>query len=476
MAGDKDFDEFLEIRRHIKRLQAGTPLLLRRVLENSQEDLQICTFFVTQDLQTLRWREQEGTGESHDVPVANIVAIEDESSGVEDSDEDHHYALTLQVRSKSKRTGAGLSKLGLICSSVEDLVSWRDGLKFLVAEPAAPRRTAEPAGGSDQDLRLQLQLQEELGERLQQENTMLREIVTRKDAIISEMQKSERCSKTESSSRESDEHLHDREVAILRRKNKKLQTELKGKQKTVKELLEMVGRLSQQQGAESSAQEEEATAVAAGTAAARVEEDDDDDEDEDDVAEDSLKALMSMRSGSAKASGVGTPSGSAKAFSAGTPSESMRAASAAMLAGRTAAWAAAGPALEPKARANGVEFAQAADDSEETGAFQEEMHALHQKLELLEKAAAAATQGMPSKFQPPARTGAGGQSLPSPTISKAAAQNGTSAFSAKSQSALEALAREMSMLEEKKRMVEHLARTLEPGGGDEDEDDGFPLR
>eukprot|EP00930_Biecheleria_cincta_P046672 TRINITY_DN32217_c0_g1_i1.p1 TRINITY_DN32217_c0_g1~~TRINITY_DN32217_c0_g1_i1.p1 ORF type:complete len:473 (-),score=144.53 TRINITY_DN32217_c0_g1_i1:46-1464(-) len=472
MAGDKDFDEFLEIRRHIKRLQAGTPLLLRKVLANGQEDLQICTFLVTQDLQTLRWREQEGTGESHDVPIANIVAIEDESTGVDDSDEDHHYALTLQVRSKSGRGGAGVTRLGLICSSVEDLLSWRDGLRFLVAEPE-PTRRAEPASRNDQDLRRQLQLQEELCERLQQENAMLREIVTRKDAIISEMQKSERCNKTESSSRESDEHLHDREVAILRRKNRKLQNELKGKQKTIKELLDMVGRLSQQQGAESSAQEEEATAMIAGTAAARVDEDDDEDED----ADDSLQALISMRSGGAKASGAGTPSGSTKASSAGMPSGGVKAASAAMLSGsRTAAGATSGPALEPKARANGIEIAETADESEETELFQEEMQALHQKLELLERAAAAATQGMHGRFQPPARTGGGGHSLPTPTISKAAAQNGTTAFSAKSQSALEALAREMSLLEEKKRMVEHLARTLEPGGADEDEDDGFPLR
>merc|ERR1719412_1901856 len=109
------------------------------------------------------------------------------------------------------------------------------------------------------------------------ENRLLKEVVNRKDASIAALLRElqsrssgnamERCTKTGASSRESDEHLSYREAAILRHKNRKLQKTLRAKQQTIAELLQLVAKVTQQQGAESSAVEELC--------------DDDDDSDED---------------------------------------------------------------------------------------------------------------------------------------------------------------------------------------------------
>jgi len=427
-AGDPHFEEFLEIRRHVKRLQTGTPLLLRAVDEKGQEDLQICTFWVTSDLQQIKWREQEGSGSVCELPISAIAKIVDESTGANDEGDDHHYAITLLLKAKSKKAAAPAS-LGLICSSVEDLVHWREGLKFLVEETNEdkPAKAEPPA---DQQ---QLRLQEELCQRLQQENAMLREIVKRKDATIAELLRdqskagTDRFSKTESTSRESDEHLQFREVAILRRKNRRLQKDLKAKQQTITELLQLLGKVTQQQGAESSAQEEE-NAEEAG------EDDDEEEEEEEEESPQPTPAKTASKPTSPYASTSPAPLGSL------APSPG-------------------GPRVDASSEA--ASFADILG-----GEFGDEMRALAGKIELLEKAAAASMEkphpGSPKmSFQPPARTGkaSAAQSGPGP---KAAA-------------ALDALAQEMQLLEEKKRVVEELARTLEPGAGEE-EDDGFPLR
>lgn len=431
-----DFEQFLEMRRHVRRLQGGTPLLLRTTSAGGQEDLSICTFWVTQDLQTLRWRDQEGSGSVREVPLSAVTEVEEERSGDDGNDEDGHYALILKL----KRPGSAPTAMGLICSSSEDLESWRDGLKFLVRGPpqansAAAAPTGAGATAQDGELRRRLQLQEELCERLQQENGMLREIVKRKDATIAELLRdnqsrptaAERCNKTESTSRESDEHLQFREVAILRRKNRRLQKDLKAKQQTVAELLQLVGRVTQQQGAESSAPEDDA----------RGEGNEEDEEDEDTL-----------------------PPGPGPAGKA--PGSAPRAAASVASVARSPSGAVADNA------------------GGEPEIFRDEMRALAGKLEMLERAAAAATQGLNSPFQPPARSiPAGASPAVTTSPSKAIARTEpllVAAGTSKSTAALKALASEMALLEEKKRVVERLARSLEPGSDGDDEDDGFPLR
>ena len=59
--------------------EAGTPLLLQSII-NSEGELQICTFWISQNLRHLRWTAQDADGEVHEVPVSNTVEVlEDES-------------------------------------------------------------------------------------------------------------------------------------------------------------------------------------------------------------------------------------------------------------------------------------------------------------------------------------------------------------------------------------------------------------
>lgn len=309
--GEEEYEQFLEIRRHVKRMQVGTPLLLRiggaaasgpGGAGGGQEDLRICTFWVTKDLQTLCWHEQENDGPVQEVPLSAIADVVEDTSR-QGEDEEHH-ALTVVLR-----PGKGAGKqvpgvMGLICASPEDLASWHYGLKFLAGSLPPPQSpsaaksgtaanaspapvnnnaqvvleqgaagTAQPqepalrsAEDSEQDDKLRQSLREatEANEKLKKENDLLREVVKQKDAAIAMLLRDlqsrstmgERCGKTESTSRESDEHLSYREAAILRRKNRRLQKAVRAKQQTVTELLQLVGRVTAQQNAESSAVED----------------------------------------------------------------------------------------------------------------------------------------------------------------------------------------------------------------------------
>eukprot|EP00931_Biecheleriopsis_adriatica_P017164 TRINITY_DN123_c0_g2_i1.p1 TRINITY_DN123_c0_g2~~TRINITY_DN123_c0_g2_i1.p1 ORF type:complete len:407 (-),score=126.92 TRINITY_DN123_c0_g2_i1:50-1270(-) len=406
MGGD-DFEEFKEIRRHVGKLRTGTPLLLRTAVEG-QDQLHICTFWVTEDLQMIRWREQEGSGSVSELPLSSVASLRDASEADVQDEQDQHFELCLKLRKGAKRPAALPEEVSLICSSREDLESWREGLQFLIE----PQETVATGGNAEaEELRQKLEEQESLCERLKRENSMLREIVKRKDATIADLLRdTSRCGKTESTSRESDEHLRVREVTILKTKNRKLQKELKAKQQTVTDLLQMLDRVTKQQGAESSAAEETAQEEVV---------DDEDDEEEDE-----------------------------------TPAPRIQ------------------PPVPPQPRANGSAHSQPAKavsappEDEEPRILQEEMNkmaALAGKLQELEQAAAMATGSVPGRFQPPARV-----TLPSPA---------RAAVGPKSAAALDAVAREMALLEEKKRLVERLAKALEPGAGDdEEEQDGFPLR
>ncbi|CAK9036781.1 Phosphoenolpyruvate carboxylase [Durusdinium trenchii] len=375
---------------------SGTPLLLN--ILGGQEDLQICAFQVSQDLQTLTWRECEGNGG------------------------EGHFALQVRLREAVPNVPQAFE---LICTSKED--TW--------PEEKASSRAAKA--------------QEELCERLQQENLMLKEMIKRKDATIAELLKDSKSIKTESTSRESDEHLQFREVAILRRKNKRLQSELKSKQHTISGLLKLVERLSQQD--ETSAHE---------TA------------EEDDFGTVS-KHIIEMK---------------ADADVEAIPAKVVRARPGASAASPAPRPAPAVPA--PAMPASGSPGRAAAKD--EDALLGGELAALADKLQMLERAAAAATQGVAavSSFQPPSRvagsagpsgaagaaTGSGAAEAPSLVGN---AGRGCRRKTTKSR-ALQDLPKleDWGMLspKEKKRLVQHLAQTLEPEPSDSEQDDGFPLR
>lgn len=459
MVKEDDVEQFMAIRRHVKRLQSGTPLLLRSISASGQENLQICTFSVSQDLQILRWRDQEGSGTVHEVPLSQVTSVEEDRTAGSPSDGESHFALKVKLLPNSTSRSM-LTSMELICCSLEDLESWRDGLKFLVFGPASlisqAAQSSVPPSPSLQrgrqldetdELRKQLRLKEELCQKLEQENSMLREIVKRKDSTIAELVKdnqnraagADRCNKTESTSRESDEHLKFREVAILRRKNTRLQKDLKAKQQTVSDLLKLLGQVTQQQGAESSAQEE--------TAAEDV--DDDDDEEEAPSASPSIRGSIPRTAATLAIPRAPPPTASVSRDSL-----------------------VATQATRPAAAAGST--ADDDDDDVDVSQVFGDMTALMSKLELLEKLATAATEGGPSQlaFQPPPRGG----SSQSNGVAPVKADAGVTATGPCSKAALEALSREMALLEEKKRVVERLARTLEPASDGDDEEDGFPLR
>jgi len=416
---DADYEEFLALRKHVRKLQQGTPLLLNTL--GGQDDLQICAFQISQDLQTLMWRECEGNGSSKRLPLSSIASVKEISVPKNGTGGEGHFAL--QVRLREDQHVPNVPKtFELICTSKDDLEAWQHGLLFLMGDQNGDESPSTKAPET------KLKDKEELCERLQQENNMLKEMIKRKDATIAELLRDSKSIKTESTSRESDEHLQFREVAILRRKNKRLQNELKSKQHTISGLLKLVERLSQQAD-ETSAQE---------TA-----------EEEPEICPKQVIEVIE-----AKADDVPSRPSMATGTTAAVTRTSRPAA---------AAPAAPAPQMQPPEEAK--------DGDDDAGIFGGELAALADKLQMLERAAAAATQGVAavSSFQPPPRNGAAGA---------AAGSNGMAVGPGrgpKSTKALEVLQREFNALEEKKRLVQHLAHTLEPEPSDS-EDDGFPLR
>lgn len=417
----EEIEEFLKVREHVQCMLRGTPLLFGAVGGGAQEELRVCTCWVTEDLQSLKWREREGDGPTQEIPISAIADVVEESA--DDAMEDSQSALSLVLRSGTAE-GQSPPAVSFVCASPEDCSTWRDGLKFLAGvlpPPGRPQKslagragtagevaTTPPPMATAPDWKEQWKQQYEANEKLQKENSMLREVVKRKDTTIAQLLQdlqsrataAERCNKTESTSRESDEHLRDREAMILRRNNRRLQKTLRAKQQTISELLRLVGHVTSQQGAESSA----------------VEDNDDD--------EDAAESDRSPDWGVAPAPVAPQP----HAFSP----EPRR-------PGKVPAPAA------PKHRAENTDVNTSTAAATSTEAARE----------------AAAAQKPPEQDS---------QRVPeAPGRAGAAPVNGSKA-------ALQALAQEMALLEEKKRVVERLARQLEPASDVEEEEDGFPLR
>jgi len=561
--GAEDIDQFMEVRRHVRRMQAGTQMCLRVPggTSSGQEEMQTCTFWITQDLQTLKWRKQEGNGSAHELSL-NSVADVFEDNILDAKDDDASCCLTVVLHNSKGSDKKYPSCMSLICSSREELVAWRDGLQLLaggasfsVAGPSgtATTRPAASSSGSKSakstvskgetqssaaSLHRQLQKQEEANEKLQKENEQLKELLKRKDAsiaaLLSELQSRssgatvERCSKTGASSRESDEHLSFREAAILRHKNRKLQKTLRAKQQTITELLQLVGKVTQQQGAESSAVEE------------LCDDDDDSDEDGSEQAMEERKEENEERkekkekeekeekdhgvqqrlatTGRATRFQTRNSPGTAHCGPRGARATGEAAEAAAAAAGTAvvkvvpvpwpvpAAAAAAAAAASAVARDRPRTFAAAnaepVDDatsseeeiSEEVAALARQQECLKHDMDVKEAKLAPPPPGpsVAAKVSAPpphpamcnaAATEPASQARPSnpaKQLLQCASGAGIVSGLQGSTAALQALACEMELLEEKKRIVEQLARRLEPPSDgeeeEEEEDDGFPLR
>lgn len=490
----------IKVRQHLKRMQSGTPLLLRHLDADGVEELQICTFWLSMDLKTLRWREQEGDASTKELPLSYISeVVEDAESrkqreaviaGEEVPSDDGHYALSLVLNKRPPHLKTGSMSLDIICASSEDLESWYKGLVSLVecgastqagnrhassdSAKASARQAPDGAGSALRTsavgtaLHEQLRAQEEEIAKLKQENGCLKDLVARKDVTIAALQRdlsdrpSDRHSKTESTSRESDDHLRDREVTILRRKNQKLLKALRQKQHTVSDLLQMLGKLTQQQGAESDF----------------VTEDDGGDKDEPESGEESVEAAACAAMSTAAA---GAPCNVSTRREPARPLATSVVPSTHVVHGDEA-------------------MKEAALDSDEAIEEDEEVRELAGKLARLEREmeglGSRVFQASPHSFAAPsagARPSVPPGDSMEPSVAKAVRSSlpgqqpmqfdfsavravvASPAIGVKSAAALQALATEMEVLEAKKRVVEQLARCLEPAP-DHEEHDGFPLR
>lgn len=428
----------------------GTPLLLRMMNEKSQEKLRICTCKVDPKGQVLQMVENDGSNQTHRIPMSTIAEVQDVTHTPEEMERLFGEDQACPVRLTFKN--AQQQPLEMIFAAVQDFMVWRDGLRSIVvggpasspkAKSAAKAKAASPraaqanppsrSGVAGQDnahlLEEQLMLQEELIAALRQENGVLNEVVKQKDVVIQQLTldlqsrgtKGDHCSKTESTSRESDDHLRDREMAILKRQNLKLQKEVKKKKQTIGNLMQTLQN-----------------ALAGQTSDGDMLKTDDDADDVDsDVA---MAPAAAPRNRPVSATGV--------PMSVGSESEpedireEMRALTDLMqIAGRRA------PIN------NGMTL------SSQPVAQQPRSPAGQKRAAIAATQAGMAPQGM-AGFDFSAVGGA------APAVG---------GMSKKSKSALEALTKEMRILEEKKRKVEQLAATLEPSS-DAEEDDGFPLQ
>jgi len=441
---------------HVKEMKKGTPLLLRKLGENAgQENLHIFVFQVDTSSKFLKWTETDGSRVSQ-VPISSIADVCEERSN---DPEDMGGMIRVTFAEKE---GSEPPPMDLIFASREDVVTWRDGLRYLVdaarsangarspngvrspsAAVAASKRprtagagapaTEAPVSAGVGQLLERIQLQQELITELREENGVLNEIVKQKDDILKQkdlaiehlMQelksrgtKGEHCGKTESTSRESDDHLRDREMAILKRKNLKLKKMMAKKQQTIANL---IATLQSAVGGQASD-------------ADMLRTEDDEEEADSDGAVGGSSAALAAASAAARALASGDSGSEPEAIR-----EEMRKVS------------------SPKQPLSPQQAARRAQERAELAAA-----ATRAALSKASNSPSAAAQrGMGFDY-----SAVGGV----PSL-------GRSSMSKDSKAALEALARDMEVLEQKKRAVEQLARTLEPPSDNEDdEDDGFPLQ
>lgn len=436
--------------KHVEEMMKGTPLLLRMMGDGpGAEKMKIYVFQVDSTGQFLQWSEADGSPAGK-VPISSIVDVAEESSNESED-------MGGMIRVTSVENQGFEQQMDLIFASPEDVVTWRDGLRFMVDAARTPNASSPKAsalaskrprtaggnsgpgtstaqGTSMGQLAERIQLQDELILELRQENSVLNQIAKQKDEIVKQkdlaiaalMQevknrgtKSDHSSKTESTSRESDNHLRDREMAIIKGKNSKLKKMVEKKQRTITNLMQTLQ-----------------SALGGQTSDADMLQTEDDDDDEADSDED---------------------------------------------LGTSAAAMAAQAALAPGCLAD-------SSSESEGGQLQAPQAAAPQQLSSPQQLAAKKARERAELAAAATRAGFG-QATASPSAVAAQKKGAGFDFSAvggvasmarcsmskNSKVALDILSKEMGCLEEKKRAVEQLAKQLEPPS-DDDEDDAFPLQ
>lgn len=456
-------------------------MLLRKLDKNGcQEHLEICVFQVDPAGKTLQWFSNNNDDDSDQVAIGSIADVSEERPGRGEELGEEGGMIQVTFTGASRR-----DPMQMIFASAEDVVTWRDGLRFLVDVARAEQRSGSPKakaspgkavasqGGSRQVSRVdaaaagapaskvsagvgqlleRIQLQEELIKELREENSVLTDIAKQKDDLVRQKDleianlmkelknrgsKSENFNKTESTSRESDDHLRDREMAVLRSDNKRLKKQLHKKQVTITNLMQTLQSALKGEASDADMvrnqddEEADSDSPVALAAAVRALPCSTDSGSEPEAIREEVRALASKReSPQAASQGRFAPPGRAMPKSAQGGRQ-----------GASAQASAKGSSLSPAAQ-------------RETLAAQARAQAM---------AAAVAGLGGSPGFD---FSAVGGD----PRMARGGS------MSKESKSALEALARQTELLEERKRAVEQLARHLEPPSDNEDEDDGFPLQ
>jgi hypothetical protein len=331
-----------------------------------------------------------------------------------------------------------------------------------------------------------LSLQEETIAKLKQENTMLQEMMKRKDLTLAQLlrdsqtRSTERCNKTESTSRESDDHLRDRELTILRRQKARLKKLVKTKEQTIAQLLELLGKALKQQGVESSAFEEE------------DEKEDDDDSDELPPKIVETVKLARRENKQQKKVVVSVPRQPVKQEQAESESSCEDGGTVALAETSSEDIEQIAKKLDRLERdvagIQGNPVSLPASSSAPSSARAVESPSLARNgcsavpVRTIPNLSSHALANLLDGMAPNLRSWSQGTSegaLAVPPVPTSAgfdfsAVGGGPPVVRKSAASLDKLEREMALLEEKKRRVEQLAKSLEPPS--EDEDDGFPLR
>ena len=138
-----------EAEKHVRRLQEGTPLQLRKLATDGETEKQVCIISVSKDLQTLSWQDQEGSGTVHDIPLSSIVNVAEDTEGMFVKTT-HHVMFVF-----AKQAGAvDPFALELDFAYHDDVVSWREGLQLLIraadehAMEGALQQASWAAGGA----------------------------------------------------------------------------------------------------------------------------------------------------------------------------------------------------------------------------------------------------------------------------------------------------------------------------------------
>mmetsp|Transcript_22461 Transcript_22461/g.49099 ORF Transcript_22461/g.49099 Transcript_22461/m.49099 type:complete len:501 (+) Transcript_22461:50-1552(+) len=249
-AGSEEYGRFVQLRKYVKHMQKGTPLLVGI----GGDDMSICTVRVSEDLERVEWQSSERSSRGGPQSV-RIKDIDNIVGSTPTGTEDEYMSIKIKLKSGT---------LELVCATVQDYTAWREGFKLLTGtahgedhaapgQPPAEEEDEQSDGDAAErepktlaEFKARYRQQKELIETLRGENRVMREISERKESTIQQLLKDlkqssrgdlETYTKTHGSSRESENNLADRKITVLQSRVAQLEAEVVAKTQTISELL-----------------------------------------------------------------------------------------------------------------------------------------------------------------------------------------------------------------------------------------------